>query len=78
MSAGASSILLATQQFDAVNPHLVVPNVLAFVNHDHGSDFEDICQVVTGVFRTRSGQCDPIYEDYRMALEARQSGPVRR
>ena len=54
----------AAQQFDAVNPHLVVANVLAFVNHDHGSDFEDICQVVTGVFRTRSGQRDPIYRRF--------------
>lgn len=38
----------AVKQFDAVNPHLTYPNVLAFVNHDESCKSNDLINAITG------------------------------
>lgn len=43
----ATHIHTAVKQFDAVNPGLRVPNVLAFVNHDPRCRFDDMVAAVT-------------------------------
>lgn len=51
----------AVQQFDAVNPDLEYPNVLAFVNHDNMCGFLDLVAVTTGFFLAEGGGRYPIY-----------------
>jgi hypothetical protein len=51
----------AVQQFDAINPTLEYPNVLAFVNHDNMCDSLDLVAVTTGHFLSEEGGRHPIY-----------------
>lgn len=46
------------KQFDAVNPTVLQPNVLAFVNHDDQCGATDLVSVFTGKIHT--GDCRPI------------------
>ena len=54
----------AVKQFDAVNPKVEAPNVLAFVNHDQDCDFLDLNSVLTGNFIGENGRPDPIYKQF--------------
>jgi hypothetical protein len=49
----------AAGQFDAVNPNLRVPNVLAFVNHDFDAGVQDPAAVPTGNAYTDCGSILP-------------------
>lgn len=55
----ARNIEKAVRQFDAVNPDHGVPNVLVLVNHDDNSGFADLCETLTGQFRSDSGDAYP-------------------
>ncbi|RTL72810.1 MAG: hypothetical protein EKK41_02750 [Hyphomicrobiales bacterium] len=55
----ARNIEKAVRQFDAVNSHHRVPNVLVIVNHDCNSGFADLCETLTGHFRADSGETYP-------------------
>ncbi len=44
----ADDIHTAVKQFDAVNPKVTDPNVLALVNHDRKCGFLDLIGVMTG------------------------------
>lgn len=57
----SSKIHEAVQQFEAVNPDLEYPNVLAFVNHDKMCGFLDLIAVTTGHFLAEGGGRYPIY-----------------
>lgn len=46
----------ASKQFDAVNPHRTAFNILAYVNHDDASNFNDLVETVTGYFHAESGR----------------------
>lgn len=54
----------ASKQFDAVNPDLAFPNVLAFVNHDSGCGFLNLIAVLTGNAMTEGSGAIPIYRLY--------------
>lgn len=54
----------AMKQFDAVNPKVETPNVLAFVNHDRSSGFLDLINVLTGNFIDENDQPHPIYKQF--------------
>lgn len=56
-----SKIHEAVQQFDVINPYLICPNVLAFVNHDQNSDLHDLVGVITGQFLANGRGLCPIY-----------------
>lgn len=55
----ARHIEKAASQFDAVNPGRDFLNILAFVNHDDDSGFNDLVETVTGYFHTESGSKIP-------------------
>ncbi|MBI5194085.1 MAG: hypothetical protein HZA08_11690 [Nitrospirae bacterium] len=61
----ADDIHQAVRQFDAVNPDLEHPNVLAFLN-DPGShcDYGDLIGVLTGQFITDNGRLLPLFTSY--------------
>jgi len=54
----------AAQQFSAVNPDRVCPNILVFANSDTHSDARDLDSVLTGLFRVKGGADEPIYKQY--------------
>jgi hypothetical protein len=54
----------AVKQFDAVNPDIAFPNVLAFVNHDSACGFLDLIAVLTGNAMTEESGAIPIYRQY--------------
>jgi len=54
----------AIKQFDAVNPNLLFPNVLAIVNHDSICGIHDLWSVLTGCFIGEGGKADYIYPQY--------------
>jgi len=54
----------AVAQFDAVNPSLDFPNVLAFVNYDRGCGAQDLVAVTTGHFQAVEGGRHPIFMQY--------------
>jgi hypothetical protein len=54
----------AVRQFDAVNPVMDYPNVLAIVNGDDGAGFTDLIQVLTGDAYCESGAVLPIFRRY--------------
>jgi len=54
----------AVQQFNAVNPRLIYPNVLVFVNHNHMCDCNDLIAVTTGNFLAEGGRKSPIYRAF--------------
>ena len=54
----------AAKQFEAVNPEIIYPNVLAFVNHDRMCGFFDLIGVLTGNFMAEGGKTFPIYRLY--------------
>jgi hypothetical protein len=54
----------AIQQFDGVNAERKKPNVLALVNHDEMSGFNDLLGVLTGKFHTEKGMAYPIYKQF--------------
>ncbi len=45
----------ADTQFAAVNPGRAVLNILAYVNHDEASHYEDLVETLTGYFRADDG-----------------------
>ncbi len=57
----ARHILKAVKQLDTVNPDHALPNVLVFVNHDDHSNFNDLCETVTGYARAASGERYPFH-----------------
>jgi hypothetical protein len=57
----ARHILNAVRQFDSVNPDHSLPNVLVLVNHDAGSNFNDLYETVTGYARAASGERYPFH-----------------
>jgi hypothetical protein len=57
----ARHILKAVKQFSTVNPGHSLPNVLVFVNHDDGSNFNDLYETVTGYARAQSGERYPFH-----------------
>jgi hypothetical protein len=59
-----SHIHKASKQFSAVNPNLIYPNVLAFINFDSMSGFLDLIGVITGSALAESGESYPIYLQY--------------
>ena len=54
----------AVGQFDAVNPKMKHPNVLAIVNGDDGAGFTDLIQVLTGNAYCDSGEVWPMFRAY--------------
>lgn len=54
----------AVGQFDAVNPDMEHPNVLAIVNGDDGAGFTDLIQVLTGNAYCESGEVWPMFHEY--------------
>lgn len=54
----------AAQQFKAVNPDHVYPNVLIFANSDGQCGAEDLRSVITGNFHAQGGTVEPIYTQY--------------
>jgi hypothetical protein len=54
----------AVGQFDAVNPAMDHPNVLAIVNGDDGAGFTDLIQVLTGNAYCESGEAIPMFREY--------------
>lgn len=54
----------AVKQFDAVNPDLTEPNVLAFVNHDRLCDLGDLLAILTGDLFAEDGSRHPIYRRF--------------
>jgi hypothetical protein len=54
----------AVGQFDAVNPAMDHPNVLAIVNGDDGAGFTDLIQVLTGNAYCESGEVIPMFREY--------------
>jgi len=59
-----SDIHTATKQFDAVNPDVEFPNVLAFVNNESTCILHDLYEVFTGNFRSQDGTLYPISKKY--------------
>ena len=51
----ARHIQKAAKQFDAVNQDRLLPNILVLVNHDDGSGYEDLREVLTGTLHAESG-----------------------
>jgi hypothetical protein len=60
----ADDIHTAVKQFDAVNPKVEMPNVLAFVNHDQDCGSLDLVGVLTGNFIGENDKPDPIYKKF--------------
>jgi hypothetical protein len=54
----------AAQQFNAVNPEHLYPNVFVFVNSDRLSGLQDLRSVLTGNFYAKGGSVEPIYTEY--------------
>jgi hypothetical protein len=54
----------AVGQFDAVNPAMDHPNVLAIINGDDGAGFTDLKQVLTGNAYCESGEVIPMFHEY--------------
>lgn len=54
----------AAKQFRSVNPNRELPNVLVFVNHEQGTDVQDLGSAFEGVFYADEGQRYPIYKKY--------------
>ncbi len=54
----------AIKQFDAINPDVEFPNVLALVNHDRLCGVQDLWSVLTGCFIGEGGTADYIYPQY--------------
>jgi len=54
----------AVKQFDSVNPDLVHPNVLAFINNDRMCGSLDLVGVFTGHLLLEGGGSAPIYLNY--------------
>lgn len=54
----------AVGQFDAVNPVVDHPNVLAIVNGDDAAGFTDLIQVLTGNAYCESGEVIPMFRQY--------------
>jgi hypothetical protein len=55
---------LTLGQFDAVNPAVEYPNVLAIVNGDEGAGMTDLISVLTGSAYCESGEVRPIFREY--------------
>lgn len=60
----SSHIHSAVGQFDAVNPTMAHPNVLAIVNGEQSAGFTDLIQVLTGNAYCESGEVIPMFRDY--------------
>src|ERR1017187_2381986 len=54
----------AVGQFDAVNPAMTSPNVLAIVNGDTAAGFTDLIQVLTGNAYCESGKVIPMFREF--------------
>ncbi len=60
----SSYIHSAAGQFDAVNPTMAHPNVLAIVNGEHSAGRTDLIHVVTGNAYCESGEVVPMFREY--------------
>jgi hypothetical protein len=60
----SSYIHSAVGKFDAVNPAMDHPNVLAIINGDDGAGFTDLKQVLTGNADCRNGEVIPMFHKY--------------
>ena len=60
----SNQIHSAVGQFDAVNPTMDHPNILAIVNGDDHAGFTDLIQVVTGNAYCESGEVIPMFREY--------------
>lgn len=60
----SSQIHSAVGQFDAVNPAMDLPNVLALVNGDDGAGITDLISVLTGNAYCESGDVWPMFREY--------------
>ena len=55
----------AAQQFAAVNPERVYPNILVFANFDEACEFQDqMLGVLTGNIYAEGGIVDPIFKEF--------------
>lgn len=63
----------ASKQFEAINPKRAVPNVLVFVNHDDGSNFNDLRETFTGLFHAANGSRHATMLDTAASLERAKS-----
>ena len=54
----------AVGQFDAVNPAMDHPNVLAIINGDDGAGFTDLIQVLAGNAYCENGEVIPMFHKY--------------
>jgi hypothetical protein len=59
----SSQIHSAVGQFDAVNPAMDLPNVLAIVNGDDGAGITDLIAVLTGNAYCESGEVWPMFRE---------------
>lgn len=60
----SSYVHSAVGQFDAVNPGMDCPNVVAIVNGDEGAAFPDLLSVLTGDAYGASGEIIPMFREY--------------
>jgi hypothetical protein len=60
----SSYIHKAVGQFDAVNPAMDHPNVLAIINGDDGAGFTDLIQVLAGNAYCENGEVIPMFHKY--------------
>jgi len=54
----------AVRQFDAVNPSMEYPNILAIVNGDDGAGITDLIQVLTGNAYCEVGEVWPMFREH--------------
>jgi len=59
-----SDIHKAIKQFDSVNPDVLFPNVLVFVNNESICRVHDLFEVFTGNYRSDDGTLHPISKKY--------------
>jgi hypothetical protein len=63
----------ASKQFESLNPVRSVPNVLVFVNHDNGSNFNDLRETFTGLFHATNGSRHATMLDVAASLKRAKS-----
>lgn len=66
----ASYIHDSVSQFDAVNPAMELPNVLAIVNGDSEADITDLDQIFTGNAYCNDGTVWPMFLECRRSSES--------
>jgi hypothetical protein len=66
----------AVKQFDAVNPQLDYPNVLALINHDDSCGFLDLIAVLTGNFVAENNKSFPVYAQFSEGRIKEEKGRI--